>query len=277
MRKLFLVLVMVFSIGNVSAEYKRVIALTPALAELAMAVGLPEGNIVGVSEYTDFPAVLKSKPSIGPFTKPSLEKIVTLNPDLLLVSGDGTPREVIERLRKLKVPLLVLKTDSLKAVEEAYLALGKAFAQEVQAKLALDELKKKTEALKARAKERSLSVVIQVGEDPLVVAGGENFLSEGLALLGLRNAYGDAKHTYPRISVEDVLKRNPDIILILSLGVGDRVFEKAKKRWSGFTELKAAKEKRIFIVKSDALVRPGPRLPDGLSEVEDVVFGKVGH
>lgn len=276
MRRVLLLFLIVFSIGNVRAEYKRVITLTPALAELAMEIGLPEENLVGVSEYTDFPETLKSKPSIGPFTKPSLEKIVSLNPDLLLVSADGTPKEVIARLRKLKVPVLALKTDSMKAVEEAYLILGEAFAQGGKAKIALEALKKKTEALKARAKSRSNTVVIQVGEDPLVVAGGENFVSEGLALIGLRNAYADAKHAYPRISVEDVLKRNPDIILILSIGVGDRVFEKAKKRWSGFTDLKAAKESRIFIVKSDALVRPGPRFPDGLTEVENVVFGKVG-
>lgn len=260
----------------------RVVTMTPALAELAMAIGLQESNIVGVSEYTSFPSEMKSKPSIGPYSKPSLEKIIGLKPDLILASEDGTSQEIIRRLRKVKIPVMVIKTDSLTSIQEAYPILGKAFGQEVQAKIALQSLHQKSEGLKSRASARKssptkkISVMIQVGEDPLVVTGGGNFLNEGLALLGVSNTYADAKSPYPRVSVEDVLKRNPDVILLVALGSETRAFDKAKKRWLNFSTLAAVREKRVYIIQSDALVRPGPRLPDGLIEVESVLFQKEG-
>lgn len=260
----------------------RVVTMTPALAEIASAIGLQSTNIVGVSEYTDFPAELKGKPSIGPYSKPNLEKIVGLKPDLVLASEDGTPHELIARLRKIMIPVMVIKTEGLDSVEASYRLLGSAFGQEFQSKLALDSLHEKIFSLKARAtarekdRARKLSVVIQVGEDPLIVAGGKNFLSEGLNILGVINTYFDAKTAYPRVSVEDVLKKNPDFILIIALGNDSAVFERAKKRWSSFSTLTAVREKHIFIVRSDALVRPGPRFPDGIGELEAVMFSKKG-
>ncbi len=257
----------------------RVVTMTPALAELASAIGLQETNIVAVSEYTDFPVSLKLKPSIGPYTKPNVEKIVSVKPDLVLASEDGTPHDIVTRLRKLKIPVMVIRTDSLAAVEAAYPVLWKAFGQEFQGKIALETLQKKTEVLRARAAERAkkepnkrIQLLVQVGESPLVVAGGKNFLSEGLTLLGIDNAYRDARTAYPRVSVEDVLHRNPDAILLLALGDDVTIFEKAKTRWEKFKQLSAVKSNRIFILRSDALVRPGPRLPEGLEALEATLF-----
>ncbi len=256
----------------------RVVTMTPALAEIASEVGLQDTNIVGVSEYTNYPVTLKSKPSIGPYTKPNVEKIVSLKPDLILASEDGTPRELIERLRKLKIPVMILRTDGIQSTEAALTLLSRALGQEYQGKLAIEKIRKKMDPIRLRELKREkksvkkISVLIQVGEDPLIVAGSSNFLSEGLSLLGVKNIYSDLKAAYPRVSVEDVVTRNPDVIILLALGTDSTTFEKARTRWMVHSEMKAVKDDKIFILRSDALVRPGPRFSDGLIEMEKVLF-----
>jgi iron complex transport system substrate-binding protein len=229
---------------------------------------------VGVTAYTDFPPSLKGKPSVGPYTKPNLEAVVALKPDLVLAGRDGTPKATVDRLRRLKIPVVTVATETIAGLRESYPIVGIALGKKREAERALTEFDRALDALKTRAKKRTaLRVLLQVGEDPLVVAGGKTFLNEGLEILGARNIYSDPEKTYPRVSVEDVLKKNPDAIVLLTMGNDDASFARAEKRWKSFPKLKATKENRVLRLRSDALVRPGPRFPEGLAALEHVLYG----
>jgi iron complex transport system substrate-binding protein len=255
---------------------KRVVPLQPSLAELADRIGVGASEIVGVSAYTDFPKALKSKPQVGSYVKPNLESIVALHPDLVLASRDGTPKELVLRLRKLGVPVVTVQTETIAGLREAYPILGAALGKSESAERALSDFDQEIEKIRERAKSRkSLRVLLQVGEDPLVVAAGKTFLNEGLKILGAINIYPDSKKTYPRVSVEDVLKKNPEAIVLVGMGEDIRQFERAEKRWGSFPDLAATRNKRVVLLRSDELVRPGPRFPVGLEKLERAIFKKV--
>lgn len=255
----------------------RILPLMPSLAELVDVLGLPVDSVVGVTEYTDFPRSLKAKPSVGPYSKPNLESIVALRPDLVLASRDGTPKEIVARLRKLGFSVVTVATETLAGVRESFPIVGEALRRVEPAKVALAELDARLAALRARANGRpKKSIMLQVGEDPTVVAAGNTFLHEGLEILGLNNIYPDPKKTYPRVSVEDVLQQRPDFIVLVGMGADRNKFERAQTKWKSYPQLRAKDGKsatRISLLWSDALLRPGPRFPQGLVELESAVFG----
>jgi iron complex transport system substrate-binding protein len=252
---------------------KRIIPLQPSLAELADRIGASLEEIVGVSAYTDFPPLLKVKPSIGPYSKPNLEAIVALKPDLVLAGRDGTPKDTVSRLRKLGIPVVTVATETIAGLRESYPIVGAALGKTAEAERALADFDHEIDALRTRAKMRpKLRVMLQVGEDPLVIAGGKTFLNEGLEILGCRNAYPDPNHTYPRVSVEDVLKTDPEAIILIAMGADVASFERAEKRWKSYPKLAATKWNRVILLHSDSLVRPGPRFPAGLVQLERTLF-----
>ncbi len=252
---------------------RRLIPLQPSLAELADRVGASLDEIVGVTAYTDFPPLYKSKPSVGPYSKPNLEAIVALRPDLVLAGRDGTPKDLVARLRKLGIPVVTVATETIAGLRESYPILGAALGKRLEAERALADFDHDIEAIRARAKiHPSMRVMLQVGEDPLVVAAGKTFLNEGLDVLGLRNAYPDPKATYPRVSVEDVIKRDPEAIVLIGMGEDTASFARAEKRWRSYPKLAATKWNRVIFLRADALVRPGPRFPSGLEMLERALF-----
>jgi iron complex transport system substrate-binding protein len=252
---------------------RRIVPLQPSLAELADRIGASLDEIVGVSAYTDFPPLLKKKPSVGPYAKPNLEAIVALKPELVFAGRDGTPRETVERLRKLGIPVVTVATETVAGLREAYGIVGKSLGKSGAAERALAEFDAEIKALRERAKSRpTLRVLLQVGEDPLVVAGGKTFLNEGLEILGAKNVYPDPAQTYPRVSVEDVLVKDPDAIVLIGMGDDLASFDRAIARWRSFPKLAATKWNRVVLLRSDSLVRPGPRFPAGLVQLERTLF-----
>jgi iron complex transport system substrate-binding protein len=267
------------TVGASAAEptKSRVVTLIPSLGEIAAEILGGEERIAGVVEYTDFPATLSKKPTVGTYAKPNLEKIISLKPDLVLASRDGTPPALIVRLERLKIPVLTVGTDSIEKLRESCLMIGEAVGTDEGAKLAA-RIDREIEAVKARAERRKKNsrahpkVLLQVGDEPLVVVGGTGFLDEALAILGVTNAYADSKQPFPRVSVEDALKRDPEVILLIALGNDLKPFERAKKRWESYPKLAATRGGRIRILRSDSLVRPGPRFAQGLRELEAALF-----
>src|SRR6185295_5687969 len=148
-------------------------------------------------------------------------------------------------------------------------ALGKAFDAQKMAR-AFEE---GVERAKERAKGRPVKhVLVQLGDEPLIVAGGDAFLSEALSVIGATNAYRDSKAHYPRPSTEDAVSRDPDAVVILAMG-DLAPFEKMASRWRSFPQLKAVKAGRVKVLKADSLLRPTLRLLEGLKLLEEAIYG----
>jgi ABC-type Fe3+-hydroxamate transport system substrate-binding protein len=228
--------------------------------------------MIGVSEYTDFPSQLIKKNTIGPYHQFSVERVISLKPDLVLATLDGNPKDRVLRLREMGIPVVVVDTESFKEIENAILlvatslgesASGKKIVQ--QLRLGLDRFRKKAIARKP------IKVLLQVGSDPIVIAGKKSFLNACLELLGAKNLYEDLHLRYPRPSMEDIISKNPDIILIAALGKEMSPYVEMAKKWNQFSRLQAVKMKRVHVLKSDELLRPTLRILEGLSKLERIL------
>jgi ABC-type Fe3+-hydroxamate transport system substrate-binding protein len=258
----------------------RIVTLAPSLAELAADLsGKDLDRIVGVSEYTDEPPGLTHVASIGRYDHFNLEAVIGLKPDLVLATSDGNSKEQVLRLRELGLPVVVVATGSLKEVLQSIQIVGKAMG-ETESALAmtkhLDEgLKRLREQGLERAKRLgSPRVLLQIGDEPLVVVGGSGFLQEMLELVGAKNVYADNDTRYPRPSLEDVLKKDPDAIVVLALGHDVRPFKRMGQRWTEFPSLKAVRNKRIRVLQGDPILRPTLRLLEGATLLEKAVYGE---
>lgn len=258
----------------------RIVTLAPSLGELAADLsGGDVSRIVGVSEYTDFPEALSKVESIGSYAKFNLEKVVSLKPDLVLGTLDGNSKDQVGRLREMGLPVVVVATSNLQQIEESMRLVGQAMDAAKTGDRMASKLKQSVDAIRARAlKEAKIrgnpQVLLQIGDDPLVVVGKVSFLHEALGIVGARNSYGDLDARYPRPALEDVLKRDPDVILVLALGKDLAPFEKMAAKWGAYSKLKSVRSKNVRVLQGDAILRPTLRLIEGLSILERAIHGQ---
>lgn len=259
---------------SLAAEPKRVVTLVPSLAELAAEVlGDDFSKIVGVSEYTDYPPALKSTTTVGRYDRFSIERVMGLKPDLVLASSDGNSADQVARLRELGISVFVVNTSDFESIEGSMILVADALGLRARGENMSRQFRKGLEAIRTRALQRSSkkTVLMQVGADPLVVVGGTSFLNESLQAVGAKNVYGDRKEAYPRPSIEDAVHRNPDMVLVVSIGPG--AIETAALSWKRFAGMKAVQTKQVKMIRADALVRPSLRLLEGLALLEKAVNG----
>ena len=261
---------------HVQSRPIRIVTLAPSLAELVFELSGTGDRLVGVSEYTDFPSELKKVKTIGPYSHINLETVFALKPDLVLATLDGNSKDQIGHLRELGVPVIVVGTETFIQIENSITLISTALG-EGKAGLALIEklrsgLRKIQDEVRAR-KTPARRVLIQLGDDPVIVVGHGSFLHEAIGLVGGTNIYGDALSHYPRPSVEDVVQKNPDVILILALSGDLSSFEKMVQKWEHFPQLKAVQGKSIRILHADSLLRPTGRLLDGLRLLMKAIDG----
>lgn len=253
----------------------RIVTLAPSLAELVAEL-VDMDRIVAVSEFTDFPPKLKQKPSVGPYPKVNVEAILQLKPDLVLATQDGNDELQVRRLRDLGLSVVVVRTESYRQILESIRWVGIAVGAMSRAEQVIERIDGGVRALQSRVKSRPGSaprVLLQLSADPLIVVGKNSFLNEALTLVGAVNVYGDINLRYPRPALEDLLKRQPDAIIILSLGEDVQTFKAMRAQWNRYSTLSAVKNKRVLILEADGLVRPGSRFVEGLALLERALSG----
>lgn len=240
-----------FTYGSVGP--KRVVTLAPSLAEIAAEILEPAewARIVGVSEFTVEPVELAGRPKVGAFYRTNLERVVSLKPDLVLATRDGNSKDQVERLQSLGITVVTVDSHSLKQVEESMREIGRALGEAQRGEQAAGLFVKKLEKLRVQSRNRAPArVVIQLGATPLVVAG-QSFVSEAVEVLGLKNVFSDWSG-YPKPSLEEVLRRKPDAVIVLGdHAVPDVVGSRVK----------------VVRLKNDALLRPSPALISGLTDL----------
>jgi iron complex transport system substrate-binding protein len=261
---------------------ERVVTLAPSIAELASDfLGMELQRIVGVTEGTDYPPALKKITSVGQYQRINLEKVARLKPDLVIATEDGNSKDQIDHLREVGITVLVLSTNTFSEIEASMKlvseALGPKDMAESQALMA--RFDKAVAAFRERGSKRSprKSVLIELDDNPLVVVGGKSFLNEAVSLIGANNIYGSSNTGYPRPSKEDVIAKNPDLILVPTFGqgfgLGNPQFISKLEAWAQYPSMKAVKTHEVKALDGDTLLRPSLRLLDGLARLERAVYG----
>lgn len=243
----------------------RIVSLAPAMTETLFSFGLGE-RVVGVTTFSDHPAAALSKTKVGGMTNPSIEAIVTLKPDLVLMTHDGNSKAIADRLTKLGIPIYVFRARRLPELPAGIRELGRALGAQAAANQLAEKIEiaiqKASTVAPGAAATKCRSALFVIWPSPLIVAGPGTILDDAMQMSGLCNIAADTKVPYPRFSLEAVVERQPELILI-----GDE-HNNREKLSQGFLQslrmLEAVQKGRICYL-DDALYRPGPRLPEGLA------------
>jgi len=256
---------------------QRVVSLAPSATEMLYAMGWGE-RVVGVTIYCHFPAQVRQKAQVGSYLKPSLEAIAALRPDLII--SDPTTTKVSLP----GVAMAAIERRDLVAIERSAQSIAKAMGEPARATALVEQMRRDLEAVRkrnqGRAKRKAMFVV---GRNPgqltgLVVVGRDSYLNELIELAGGQNIFADAPVSYPKISTEDILARQPDVIIDMGdMADTDAVqaghLAKVRALYSKLPQVAAVKSGRVFAVASDIYVVPGPRVVDAAREFERMIQG----
>lgn len=243
---------------------QRVISLSPNFTEIIYDIGAQD-QLVGVTDFCKFPPEAREKEKVGGWVNPNIEKIVSLRPDLLLVPqfiGSGG-----ERLKKLNLPLLVLNWATVEDVLRLYDVIGGKLGRLRQARKAKARFQARLDGLKGKEPQGPpLSVLFIVDHTPgtlqqLYGVGSHNFIDELIRWTGGRNVLGDSPLEYPLVSKEQIIQRDPDVIItVLPPQCKPKEEEQDLETWKQLPSLKAVREGHLYCFQGDDLMIPGPTL-----------------
>lgn len=237
----------------------RVVSLAPDLTELTYAAGAGP-VLVGASAYSDYPAAAKQLPRIGDAFRFDIERVLALKPELVLAWQGGTPVPVIQRLRALRLPVLVIGTHELTDVAHNLELIGQATGHVDQAQRAARDFLAGLERLRNQyANRKPVRVFYEISATPLYTVGGSQVISRIIALCGGRNIFDDLTSLAASISLESVLARDPQAIVT---GGDDQAVARLRA-WQQWPQLSAVKSRSLFSIDGDLLDRTTPRVLEG--------------
>lgn len=249
---------------------ERVVSMMPALTEWAIAMGAAD-RLVARTDYDDHPDVAHL-PSVGGGLDPSVEWLAALRPDLVLAWPDAPSRSLVARLDGLAIPVY---TAPIQTIEQALAAaedLGRLLGTEPAAAEAVARVRVGLDAVASAVADRPRpAVLFLIGLDPLMAAGPGTFLDELLVSAGGRNALADLAVLWPNLSLEEVVRRAPDVVIVGSAGARDPRRTLAAR--PGWRDLPAVRAGRVHPVDPDIINRPGPRLHDAAAHLARLIHG----
>lgn len=242
----------------------RIISLTPHLTELAFAAGAG-GKLVGVSAVSDYPAGARPLPVIGDYSKIDLERVVQLKPDLILAWISGNPRGDVERLEQLGFKVLALEPRKLDDIARHLLLIGELAGTGYEATRAASQYRSQIRLLESKYRARQpVTVFYEIWHQPLMTIGQTHLVSRVIELCGGRNVFADLSGITPTVSMESVLARNPQAILV-SGALSER--EARLAPWREMKQLAAVRHAKMFYLNADTLHRATPRMAQGIGEL----------
>ena len=249
---------------------KRIVSLAPNVTEILFSLGLDE-EIVGVSIHCNFPEKANTKVRIGSYIRLDFEKIISLNPNLIIATGAGNTRDMVDRLGQLGFSTYVIYPKNFSDILKNIAHIGQVVNREKEARVIIEGLRKRSQRVIELTKDLPRpKVFIQIGEAPLVTVGKGSFADDLIRLAGGENIAGKEKEVYPRFGMEEILKRSPEVIVISSMNPkGD--YQKVLQEWNRWKTIPAVKNGRVHIIDSDLIDRPSPRIIEGLEEFASIL------
>ena len=249
---------------------KRIVSLAPNITEILFKLGLDE-EIVGVSIHSNFPEKAKDKVRVGSYISLDFERIVSLKPDLVVATGAGNTREMVERLEKMGFPSYVIYPKTFDDILQSIHHLGQIMNREKEALKIIQGMKERRQKVVDLTQGLPRpKVFIQIGDAPIVTVGKGSFADDLIHLAGGKNIAEKEKEVYPRFGMEEILKRSPEVILISSMNPkGD--YQKIVQEWGRWKAIPAVKNGQIHLIDSDLIDRPSPRIIDGLEEIARIL------
>lgn len=254
---------------------QRIVSLAPSNTEILFAVGAG-GAVVGVTQYCDYPVEAQSITQIGGFSAKtiSVETIVSLKPDLVLAYS-ASHGAVVEALEKTNIPVYVSYPESFEDLYANIQKIGALTGHQQQAVDLVSQMKTRTAAVmeKVSGVEDAArpTVFWEVFDEPLMTAGVNTFTAQMIAMAGGKNVFTDLTEDYPQINAEEVIKRNPQVILGPDTHA-DKLTPDVLATRPGWGEIAAVKSGRIYLIDGNIASRSGPRLVDALELIAAALY-----
>ncbi|MCX8126371.1 MAG: cobalamin-binding protein [Dehalococcoidia bacterium] len=257
----------------------RLVSLAPSNTEILFAIGLGD-SVVGVTQYCDFPEEAKSKPKIGGFSTADVEKIVSLSPDLVMATRIHE-KEVIPALERVGLKVFGLNPRTVDEVLDSIMLTGRVTGQLPVAERLVGELRARIKAVVSRTdnlpQDRRPRVLYINWPDPIKTAGKDTFADDLIKKAGGTNVAGDLTG-YSNISLESIVARNPQVIIVSGMGETRRRTYNAIVSETRLGGVEARVKGMVYEIDSPIIERPGPRLILALEQVAKYlhpeVFGK---
>ncbi len=246
--------------GHIENERLRIISLTPANTEILFALGL-ERNIVGVTSYCNYPRGAQYIESVGSFSNPSLEKIVSLNPAVVFTAGIEQGY-ITERLRTLKLNVIQIDPHSIADIMDSIIMMGRETGREKQALSIVQHMKDKIKEISLHNKSirNRPRIYVEVYSKPLMTVGRESYINELIDIAGGANIFSELKQAYPQVSGEAIIQRDPDMVIALSMENADDIMKRL-----GWDRIKACRSSSLIDnIDPDIILRPGPRIVEAV-------------
>lgn len=243
----------------------RVVCLTPGLAETVFE--LDAGDLIaGVSDFTTFPEEARSKPSVGGLVDPSMEKIIVLQPDLVLMAMHLNRQETIQQLEKLSVPVFVVDPQGLAGVLRMVQSVGEVIHRSENARNLVKRLSEKRDSVATQVKGLPRpKVMVVIWFDPVLTAGSKAFITDVIGAAGGDSVTADIPQAWPQISMEEVVRRSPESLLLIKELHGGITLDVLKSR-AGWDRLGAVRNARVIYV-DERLELPSPSVFVALEEL----------
>lgn len=239
---------------TVGALPRRIVSLNPTTTELLFAIGAG-GKLVGRTTYDVWPVEARQVPDLGPGLRPNVEAVLATQPDLVILYASQDNRDAARRLRASGVRTVAYRVDRIADFDRVTLALGRLTGDSAAAKTTVDTVHATLDSI--RASTRALphpTVLWPLWDSPLLAVGSGSFLNELLAIAGARNVYDSLPGPSPAVSFEDVIRRDPDVILA---GAVSRERILADPRWR---TLRAVREGRVLVFDTTIVNGPSARV-----------------
>jgi iron complex transport system substrate-binding protein len=273
----FLLLFIVFILGASSPQLKvkakddrgkwiilerapqRIISLAPNLTEILYFLELEE-KVVAVSTMCNYPPEVAAMPRVGGFN-PSVEKIISLQPDLILATTAGNRRESIRQLELLGQSVFVTSAKNIEDIFQSIIKIGSITGKKELAVLKTKELRERMKRITSRVKGLPRRRILYlIWHQPVMTAGGNTFIDNLIWLAGGKSISRDIKQNIVQLSREEIIKRDPEMIFLPDLK-DKKLAEQFMQKWEMLT---AVRNGAVYQVNEDLILRPGPRIVDGL-------------
>jgi len=235
----------------------RIVSLAPSVTETLFALGAGD-EVVGVSQYCDYPPSVRELPRVGSFITPNIEAIAALRPTLVVGLATASDLREIRALRAMGIATLMVDDSSVAAIEQSVVQVGDRIGRGAKARALVVALRKQIDAVRQRLRrEPRRSVLMVVGHQPMVAVGRGTFLNELLSLADAANIAAASDQAWPRLSVEYIIASRPDVILDGQMGTDPSTPDSF---WNKYPTIPAVKNHRVLGYPEDPTLHPGPRI-----------------
>jgi len=261
--------------GSGEKNFKRIICAAPSITEIVFSLGCEE-RVVGVSEFSTYPQEAKKKPKIGGLLNPSRERILALQPDLVIAQGK---HEALKRLcMQNRIHFLSLRINTIEEILKAIQTTGELLGEREKAEELIRRLKDKLGFIKKKTERfPRKKVFLALGHLPgnlngLMTADGSSFLNQVIELAGGENIFKESKGFYPLISKESLIRRQPQIIVeAFPGGISEKKKRLLLNDWEKLPMLPAVKLGNIYFLSDDFLLIPGIRVDQTVRRMAELL------